>query len=83
MAAQDSFEFFVDHCLMRPRFLINIIENAISNAVNRGHMTVQEVDCVDAVRQHSLYLVDDFGYEIRMFLDCPPNCFIRSLELKK
>ncbi|MGO8047042.1 P-loop ATPase, Sll1717 family [Rhizobium johnstonii] len=62
---QESFDFFTDHCLMRPRFLINIIENAISNAVNRGHEKVDEEDCVDAVRQHSLYLVDDFGYEIR------------------
>lgn len=65
VSGQDSFEFFVDHCLMRPRFLINIIENAISNAVNRGHDKVEVEDCIDAVRQHSLYLVDDFGYEIR------------------
>lgn len=62
---KDSFDFFVDHSLMRPRFLINIIENSISNAVNRGHERVDQSDCVDAVRQHSLYLVDDFGYEIR------------------
>lgn len=62
---QDSFEYFVDNCLMRPRFLINIIENAVANAINRGHEKVQEVDCVDAVRQHSLYLISDFGYEIR------------------
>lgn len=62
---RDAFEFLVDHCLMRPRFLINIIENAISNAVNRGHVKVDEGDCIDAVRQHSLYLIDDFGYEIR------------------
>ncbi len=61
----DSFDFFVDHCLMRPRFLINIVENAISNAVNRGHEKVSDEDCIDAVRQHSLYLIDDFGYEIR------------------
>ncbi len=61
----DSFEFFVDHCLMRPRFLLNIIENAISNGINRGHTIVDENDCLDAVRQHALYLVDDFGYEIR------------------
>ncbi|NEH73989.1 P-loop ATPase, Sll1717 family [Rhizobium leguminosarum] len=65
VAGQESFDFFADHCLMRPRFLINIIENAISNAVNRGHDKVDEEDSVDAVRQHSLYLVDDFGYEIR------------------
>ncbi|MDE1570488.1 P-loop ATPase, Sll1717 family [Aquabacter sp. P-9] len=65
IGTQDSFEFFVDHCLMRPRFLINIIENAISNAINRGHESVIAEDCIDAVKQHSLYLIDDFGYEIR------------------
>jgi hypothetical protein len=62
---RESFEYFVDHCLMRPRFLINIIENAIANAVNRGHLKVEENDCIDAVKQHANYLVDDFGYEIR------------------
>ena len=50
---------------MRPRFLINIVENAIANGINRGHGLINEQDCVDAVRQHSLYLVNDFGYEIR------------------
>jgi hypothetical protein len=62
---RDSFEYFVDHCLMRPRFLINIVEYAIANAINRDHQRVEEDDCVDAVRQNSLYLIDDFGYEIR------------------
>jgi hypothetical protein len=62
---RDSFEYFIDHCLMRPRFLINIIEYAVANAINRGHQQVQEEDCTDAVRQHSNYLIDDFGYEIR------------------
>lgn len=62
---RDSFEYLVDHCLMRPRFLINILENALANAINRGHDVVLEEDCIDAVRQHSHYLVDDFGYEIR------------------
>lgn len=62
---QHSFEYCVDHCLMRPRFLITIIENAVANAINRGHETVDEADIVDAVTQHSNYLVSDFGYEIR------------------
>lgn len=62
---RDLFEYFVDHCLMRPRFLINIIENAVANAINRGHERVSQEDSIDAVRQHSLYLVNDFGYEIR------------------
>ena len=62
---KDSFEFFVDHCLMRPRFLIAIIEYAIANAINRAHEKVEEDDCKDAVRQHSNSILNDFGYEIR------------------
>jgi len=65
VGTRPSFDYFVDHCLMRPRFLINIIEAAIANAVNRGHSHLQEDDCRDAVRHHALYLVNDFGYEIR------------------
>jgi len=62
---RDSFDYFVDHCLMRPRFLINIVEYAIGNAINRGHDRVEPDDCEDAVKQHSNYLIDDFGYEMR------------------
>jgi hypothetical protein len=62
---QDTFDYFVDHCLMRPRFLIAIIEDAIANAINRGHEKVSEEDCKDAVIQHSNSILNDFGYEIR------------------
>lgn len=62
---KDAFEYFVDHSLMRPRFLLNIIENAIANAINRGREKVSVEDCLDAVSQHSHYLVSDFGYEIK------------------
>lgn len=62
---KDSFDFCVEHCLMRPRFLITIIENAVSNAINRGNVKVSEEDLKDAVRQHSIYLISEFGFEIR------------------
>jgi hypothetical protein len=62
---RETFEYLVDHCLMRPRFLINIIEYAVANAINRGHQLVEAEDCTDAVRQHSNYLLNEFGYEIR------------------
>jgi hypothetical protein len=62
---QDTFDYFVDHCLMRPRFLIGIIEGAIANAINRGHERVLEPDCVDAVRQHANSVLGDFAFEIR------------------
>lgn len=62
---QDSFEYLINHCLMRPRFLIILLEYAVANAVNRGLAKVDAISMRDAVRQHSLYLIDDFGYEIR------------------
>lgn len=62
---RDTFEYFVDHCLMRPRFLIAITENAVSNAISRGHEKVEGEDCIDAVKQHSLSVLSDFAFEIR------------------
>jgi hypothetical protein len=55
----------IDSSLMRPRFLIDLCEKAISFAINRGHGSVDKDDVEDALRQHSLFLVSDFGYEIR------------------
>lgn len=60
-----SFDYFLDHCMMRPRFLIDIVDSAVANAINRNHVVVDEDDCIDAVRNYSNNLVDDFGYEIR------------------
>lgn len=60
-----SFDYFVDHCMMRPRFLIDIVDSAVANAINRGHTIVEEDDCIDAVHSYSNNLIDDFGYEIR------------------
>lgn len=62
---RDAFDYVADHALMRPRFLIDILEGSIANAINRGRRTVESDDLVDAVKQHSLSLVDDFGFEMR------------------
>jgi hypothetical protein len=62
---RDTFEYLIDHCLMRPRFLIALIDFAIANAINRAHDKVMEDDCIDAVKQHSNSILNDFGYEIR------------------
>lgn len=80
---EDAFEYCVDHCLMRPRFLINIIENAVSNGINRGHTKVSEEDFIEAVRQHSNYLVDDFGYEIRDVSGLPEDILFALIGVDK
>lgn len=72
---RDSFEYFVDHCLMRPRFLIDIIENALAHAINRGHDRVEEEDCQDAVKQYASNLLSEFGYEIGDVSPITPDIF--------
>jgi len=65
--------------LMRPRFLIDLCEKAISFAINRGHGTVSGDDVEAALRQHSLLLVSDFGYEIRDVAGLSEDIFYRFL----
>ena len=55
----------IESSLMRPRFLIELCEKAISFAINRRHAMVSVDDVEDALKQQSLFLVSDFGYEIR------------------
>jgi hypothetical protein len=62
---RETFEYFIDHCLMRPRFLIAIIEAAISNAIDRRHDRVEDEDCRSAVEQNSSKVLNDFSYELR------------------
>ncbi len=59
------FQTMLNHCLMRPRFLIDLCERAISTAINRGHSVVSIEDMKQALLQHSNYLVSDFVFEIR------------------
>lgn len=80
---QDAFEFIVQHSLMRPRFLLDIIQRSISNAQNRGHRIVQEDDIIDGVSQHARYLVDEFGYEIRDVSSIEHDFLYAFLDLDK
>ena len=45
----------INSSLMRPRFLIDLCEKAISFAINRGHGSVNADDVEAALRQHSLF----------------------------
>jgi hypothetical protein len=62
---RSAIETMIQSCLMRPRFLIDLCENALSFAINRGHQSLTESDVNEALEQHSIYLVSYFGYEVR------------------
>ncbi|MDI1296734.1 MAG: hypothetical protein PSY12_12775 [bacterium] len=76
-----AIEMMIESSLRRPRFLIDLCERSLSVAINRGHMLVTEGDVDEGLRQMSLYLVSDFGYEIRDIAGTPENIFYAFLGL--
>lgn len=68
-----AIDIMIDASLRRPRFLIDLCERTLSFAVNRGHSFVIEEDVNEGMRQMSLYLVSDFGYEMRDIAGTPAD----------
>ena len=62
---EESFQFLVDRCLMRPRFLINLISQCRSFAINLGHTKIQSEDIEKGFASYSADLLTDIGFEIR------------------
>lgn len=74
-----AISMMIDSSLRRPRFLIDLCERALSFAINRGHAAVKSEDVEDALDQMSLYLVSDFGYEVRDVSGVSENLFYAFL----
>lgn len=72
---QRAIECMIESSLRRPRFLIDLCERTLSTAINRGHETVDSDDVEEGLRQMSLYLVSDFGYEMRDVAGTPEDVF--------
>jgi len=70
-----AIEVMIGASLMRPRFLIDLAEKALSIAVNRGHPVITVADVKAALEKHSLYLVTDFGLEVRDVSGLSENIF--------
>lgn len=59
-----SWEYFLERCLMRPRFLIRFMKTALNVGIRRGHDFVQQADIEDAEREYSKYAVEQIGFEL-------------------
>jgi hypothetical protein len=71
----DAVSMMIEGSLRRPRFLIDLCERVLSFAINRGHTFVNEKDVEEGLRQMALYLVSDFGYEMRDIAGTPEDIF--------
>lgn len=67
---EESSQYLIDRCLMRPRFLIDLINSCRGFAVNLQHEKILQEDIERGFRAYSRNLVSDMGLELR---DVFPN----------
>ncbi|RPA38608.1 hypothetical protein EGC78_02185 [Shewanella frigidimarina] len=63
-AGEDSSQYLIDRSLMRPRFLLNLINQCKSFAINLNHERIMEEDIEKGLAAYSTDLLTDIGYEI-------------------
>ena len=62
---EESSQYLIDRCLMRPRGLIDLVNHCRSFAVNLSHSKIEIDDLEKGLKAFSSDLVVDIGYEIR------------------
>lgn len=61
---EESSQYLVERSLMRPRFLLNLISQCKSFAINLNHDRILEEDIEKGLAAYSIDLLADIGYEI-------------------
>jgi len=62
---EESAQYLIDRCLMRPRSLIDLLQSCRSHAVNLGHEKIGVEDIKQGEEAYSTELVTNIGFEIR------------------
>lgn len=65
ISGEESFQYLIDRCLMRPRGLIDLANYCHGFAVNLGHYKIEASDIEKGTAAFSSDLVKDVGFEIR------------------
>lgn len=61
---EETSQFLIDRSLMRPRFLLNLINQCKSTAINLNHDRIEESDIEKGMKAYSTDLLSDIGYEL-------------------
>lgn len=61
---EETSQYLIDRCLMRPRFLLSLISQCKSSAVNLNHDIIEERDIEKGLSAYSSDLVRDIGFEL-------------------
>jgi hypothetical protein len=77
---EESSQYLIDRCLMRPRALIDLANHCRGFAVNLGHPKIEPDDIKKGVEAFSSDLVVDIGYEIRDILPVAENVLYAFID---
>jgi hypothetical protein len=77
---EETSQYMIDRCLMRPRGLIEIVKYCRSYAVNLGHAQIQVEDIRKGLYNASCDLKTDLGLEMRDVLPESDKILYRFLE---
>jgi hypothetical protein len=89
---EETSQYLIERCLMRPRFLINLISQCKGFAVNLNHSRIEEEDIEKGFKAYSTDLLTDISYEIRdvlpdaenvLYLFIGSKCDLNELELNQ
>lgn len=61
---EETSQFLIDRSLMRPRFLLNLINQCKSFAINLNHERIEESDIEKGLAAYSADLLRDISYEL-------------------
>ncbi|HEV7486898.1 MAG TPA: hypothetical protein VGQ65_14565 [Thermoanaerobaculia bacterium] len=77
---EETSQYLIDRCLMRPRALIDILNHCRAFAVNLRHPRIEVDDIRKGLVAYSSDLVIDIGYEIRDILPEAKDVLVAFLE---
>jgi hypothetical protein len=80
IGGEESSQYLIDRCLMRPRALIDLANYCRGFAVNLGHQKIEANDIKKGVEAFSSDLVVDIGYEIRDILPVAENVLYAFID---
>lgn len=62
---EDSYQYIVDRCLMRPRYLLDLLKYARGSALTLRHEKILDTDIKKAVSYFSTDIIQDTNLELR------------------
>jgi hypothetical protein len=65
MNGEDTLEYLISHCLMRPRYLLRLINFCKGSAINFGRDRIDQEDIKSGMSAYSTDIVKEIGLEIR------------------